>query len=291
MKSKLDEIIEKYPVDYGDVFQVDDGNHIIACLDNSPENVNKYLPHKTDLILIDPPYQSTDIEFDTKDVKPIDLWANELLSYSSPNGYLVSLGTTELLAQLAKIWKTRFGGVWVKPRGVMRSHSAKKPMTNCEEYIVCAHPEHKVKSLVFNKIYVPGTPYKKVNRKQVVSLRNARNQIDRISGSFYTKDGFVSINEGVREQQSVIFAPNKPTMKHIERTLHPTQKPLQLLETFIKWFTNENNLVLDTFGGSGSTMLAAKNLNRKSVTFEKDPQWVSCCLDRLNRLNICYQKL
>jgi site-specific DNA-methyltransferase (adenine-specific) len=50
--------------------------------------------------------------------------------------------------------------------------------------------------------------------------------------------------------------------------LHPTQKPIPLLERFIELFTDENDVVIDPVAGSGTTLLAAKNLNRRSYGFE-----------------------
>lgn len=48
-----------------------------------------------------------------------------------------------------------------------------------------------------------------------------------------------------------------------ERVSHPTQKPLELMERIVTIWSNENDIVLDTFAGSGSTLIAAKKLNRR----------------------------
>jgi site-specific DNA-methyltransferase (adenine-specific) len=50
--------------------------------------------------------------------------------------------------------------------------------------------------------------------------------------------------------------------------IHPTQKPVRLLERFIELFTDENEVVIDPVAGSGTTLLAAKNLNRRAYGFE-----------------------
>ena len=52
-------------------------------------------------------------------------------------------------------------------------------------------------------------------------------------------------------------------------TIHPTQKPVALCEYLIKTYTNENDLVLDNCAVSGSTLVAAKNLNRQFTGIEK----------------------
>lgn len=63
--------------------------------------------------------------------------------------------------------------------------------------------------------------------------------------------------------------------------LHPTQKPILLMELLVKTFTNEGDLVVDCFAGSGSTLKAAKNLNRKYVGSELDEGFYKISLDRL----------
>ena len=64
--------------------------------------------------------------------------------------------------------------------------------------------------------------------------------------------------------------------------LHPTQKPVELLEYLIKTYTNEGDLVLDNCAGSGSTLVAAKNLNRQFIGIEKEESYYKICLERLN---------
>jgi len=52
--------------------------------------------------------------------------------------------------------------------------------------------------------------------------------------------------------------------------IHPTEKPVEILEYFIELLSNKGDLVLDTFGGSGSTSIAATNMERDSIVFEQD---------------------
>ena len=63
--------------------------------------------------------------------------------------------------------------------------------------------------------------------------------------------------------------------------LHPTQKPIALCEYLIKTYTNEGDLVLDNCAGSGTTLLAAKNLNRQFIGIEKEEKYVDIIKDRL----------
>jgi site-specific DNA-methyltransferase (adenine-specific) len=63
--------------------------------------------------------------------------------------------------------------------------------------------------------------------------------------------------------------------------LHPTQKPIELCEYFIKTYTNENDTVLDFTMGSGSTGVACKNLKRKFIGIEKDQNYFNIAKDRI----------
>lgn len=74
-----------------------------------------------------------------------------------------------------------------------------------------------------------------------------------------------------------------------ESGLHPTQKPVQLMQALIELTTQEGQLVLDPFAGSGSTLVAAQNLNRNYLGFESNPQYVETCRKRLE-LDLFYIK-
>ena len=65
--------------------------------------------------------------------------------------------------------------------------------------------------------------------------------------------------------------------------IHPTQKPVELLEYFIELLSNENDLVLDTFAGSGSTGIACLNLNRRSILIEKDKKMFAKMQSRIDK--------
>jgi site-specific DNA-methyltransferase (adenine-specific) len=64
--------------------------------------------------------------------------------------------------------------------------------------------------------------------------------------------------------------------------IHPTQKPTEILEYFIELLTNKNDLVLDTFAGSGSTGIAAQSLGRKCILIEKDSKMFAKMSERFN---------
>lgn len=66
----------------------------------------------------------------------------------------------------------------------------------------------------------------------------------------------------------------------LKSNLHPTQKPLALIEELVKTFSNEGDLILDSCCGSGTTCLAAKNLNRNYIGFELNREYYNVAIDR-----------
>ena len=67
-------------------------------------------------------------------------------------------------------------------------------------------------------------------------------------------------------------------------TVHPTQKPVDLLEYLIKTYTDEGMLVLDNCMGSGSTGVAAKQLNRNFIGMELDKKYFEIAKQRINEV-------
>ena len=65
-------------------------------------------------------------------------------------------------------------------------------------------------------------------------------------------------------------------------SLHPTQKPVELMEYLIKTYTNENEIVLDNTMGSGTTGVACVNTNRKFIGIEKDEKYFEIAKNRIN---------
>jgi len=66
------------------------------------------------------------------------------------------------------------------------------------------------------------------------------------------------------------------------KTIHPTQKPVALLEYLIKSYSNEGDVVLDNCIGSGTTAIACINTNRKYIGIEKDEKYFNMAMDRIS---------
>lgn len=70
-------------------------------------------------------------------------------------------------------------------------------------------------------------------------------------------------------------------MKHKDIRIHPTQKPLKLFEMILRDYSNENDLILDCFSGSGTTAVACHNLKRRFICIEKDKDYWKASVERL----------
>jgi site-specific DNA-methyltransferase (adenine-specific) len=72
---------------------------------------------------------------------------------------------------------------------------------------------------------------------------------------------------------------------------HPTQKPLGLLERIIKASTNEGDIILDPFSGSGTTGVSAIMLNRKYIGIEQEKEYLDLSIRRIERIENHEEKL
>ena len=88
---------------------------------------------------------------------------------------------------------------------------------------------------------------------------------------------FKSIDEGIQEKSIISLSRDD-----YYKSIHPTQKPVKLLERLINLVTTENDVVLDCFTGSGSTAIAAINTNRKYIGFELDKEYYEASIERIN---------
>lgn len=75
-----------------------------------------------------------------------------------------------------------------------------------------------------------------------------------------------------------------------ESGLHPTQKPVLLMQALIELATKPGQIVLDPFAGSGSTLVAAKNVHRKFIGYEANSTFADVCANRLKDDLLSFKK-
>lgn len=91
-------------------------------------------------------------------------------------------------------------------------------------------------------------------------------------------------NENLRYPKNLLTFNNRVGELNNLNRLHPTQKPIALLEYLIKTYTKENEIVLDFTMGSGSTGVACINTNRNFIGIEKDEKYFEIAKDRINKV-------
>ena len=214
-----------------------------------------------DLILQDPPYNTTACKWEWDIMTKIDEFWAEWKRVIKDNGAIVMTAsqpfTSKLVMSNLKMFKYEW--VWEKPQGVDPFMSKIRPLNNIEYVLVFANNK-----TVYNPQKTEGKPYKTVRDKKP-RIKETNN---------YLMKQTVTINNGDRLPTRIISAKQ-------EKGLHPTQKPVALMEYLIKTYTNEGDTVLDGFMGSGTTGVACKNLNRNFIGIELDPEYFTIAEKRI----------
>ena len=199
---------------------------------------------KVDMILTDQPYGTTACKWDS--VIPFDEMWKRLNKLTNPNSPIVLFGSEPFSSALrmSNIKNYKYDWVWEKPQGVNPLLAKKQPL--------------------YNPQFECGKPYK-VTKDKKERLCEINNHIFKET---------TTVNEGKRYPKRILKFKR-------ETGLHPTQKPVALLEYLIKTYTNEGDLVLDFTMGSGSTGVACMNLNRKFIGIELDEKYFDIAKNRI----------
>ncbi len=227
-----------------------------------------------DLILTDLPYGI--LESQTWDKKlNISVLEKTFDFVLKPEGQLITFCNQSLFQQLLAeltLFKQRSLHIWHKTSPM--PINGYMPLPDFEFIIVFKKLKAKTSELAWNpKRMVEGRqPYiVKSNILKSPSRRHIKSEI--------------LINEsGERWVHSVIEAPNKPNMKESERTNHPTQKPELLLRQLIKGYSDQDQLILDPFAGSASTLISAYKEKRRSIGVEIESKYYEESKKRINRI-------
>ena len=224
----------------------------------------KLIPNASvDAIITDPPYGTTACKWDS--VIDFKLMWEQLNRIIKPNGAIVLFGsqpfTSALIMSNPKSFKYEW--IWEKTMATGGLMAKYRPMKAHENVLVF----NTNKKSVYNEQRLDGKAYERKEGTKKNSIIGDK------------KGGYVTKSKGGRCARSVFKVPN-PNAK----SLHPTQKPILLMEYLIKTYTNENETVLDFTMGSGSTGVAAKNLNRNFIGIEQDQKYFNIAKNRINEL-------
>ncbi len=120
----------------------------------------------------------------------------------------------------------------------------------------------------------------------VESNKKIKQKLTTLSNSVYKDNCFKDTEEYIQKYTNYPRTIQKiglPRNSGGNKSLHPTQKPVLLMEYLIKTYTNEDDLVLDNCMGSGSTGVACGNLNRRFIGIELNPEFFKIAENRIKQ--------
>ena len=120
------------------------------------------------------------------------------------------------------------------------------------------------------------------NKRTLVWVKNNHTSGD-LLGDYANKTEFINYAQKGRRLLNGGRDTNVLNFSRVSKLEHPTQKPVDLNEYLIKKSTNENDIILDPFAGSGTTGVACKNLNRNYILIEKEPEYIDIINKRLTQ--------
>ena len=225
------------------------------CLDIMP-----LIPDNSiDCIITDPPYGTTACKWDS--VIDFNLMWEQLNRIIKPNGAIVLFGSEPFSSALrmSNIKNYKYDWKWEKEKAGNFQLAKKQPMKKQEDIMVF---------------------YKKMPTFNPQGLI----EINKVRKNNPTKNGSMGHLQSTQKRKTYVQKytnyPTEVLKYNNEKGLHESQKPVPLFEYLIKTYTNEGDLVLDNCMGSGSTMVACKNTNRKFIGIEKEPKYYEIACQR-----------
>lgn len=236
------------------------------CLEVMDKMIEKGI--KVDMILADLPYGTTQNKWDS--IIPLDkLWERYdkiikddgaiLLFSQTPFDKILGSSNLDLL---------KYEWIWEKNKATGFLNSKKMPLKAHENILV-----------FYKKLpaYNPQNLVKKM--KPTINKGDRGNKSQGAGGTNYGQATKDSIQEYENYPKDVL------RFGVVMKPVHPTEKPVDLLEYFINTYTYENELILDNTCGSGSTLVAAKNLKRKAIGIELEEKYCEIAKQRLENTN------
>ena len=227
----------------------------------------KLLPDKSiNMILCDLPYGTTECKWDIQ-LDLVEMW-KEYERVITDNGAIVLFGcqpfTSKLVVSNLKLYK--YALVWKKTK---KGNFAQAPyrFLNEHEDIVVFSKGGVAKNAKSRMTYNPqGTV--EINKK----MKGKTGSTEFRQGRTEQKD---YVQTRTNYPTSIIECPNEG------KPQHPTQKPIDLCKYLIETFTNENDVVLDSCMGTGTTVVSCILTNRKYVGYELDPKFFEIATKRI----------
>lgn len=222
-----------------------------------------------DMVLADPPYGATACKWDS--VIPFEPMWDQLKRVTKKDGAIVMTASQPFTSALvmSNVKMFRYEWIWEKSKASNFLLARKQALKAHENMLVFSKgtpPYFPQKTL--------GKPFKGEGRSRKGSQTELVNTVPNPTKR--------ADNKGDRFPRSVQYFVTAES----EGCLHPTQKPVALMEYLIRTYTNESETVLDFTMGSGTTGVAAKNLNRNFIGIELDPEYFRIAKERIEAAQI-----
>lgn len=241
------------------------------CLELMPKHVED---KSIDMIFCDLPYGTTQCKWDS--VIDLDKLWKEYKRVIKDNGVILLFSdepfTSVLINSNIDNFKQRI--TWDKQ--IAGGHLNAKKMLLKRTEDICLFTYCKNGKYAYN-------PIMKTKELKNIRDREKENRKPFLGGYVGKHKSTLSKEHNNKESYPdnlVSFSARKADCNPVKR-LHPTQKPLDLIEYMIKTYTNEGDLILDNTCGSGTTGLGAKNLKRDYIMIEQDPKYYETACKRV----------
>ena len=222
-----------------------------------------------DCVICDLPYGTTVCKWDS--VIPFEPLWKEYKRIIKDNGAICLFGCEPFSSQLrmSNLNMYKYDWYWEKSKATNFLNSKKQPL-RCIESISIFYNSQPI----YHPQMVEGEPYNKGYRSDKYQDVNR----DSTTGTY--KSSYIANIDGKRYPKNKLYF---KTAESEGNVVHPTQKPVALLEYLVKTYTNENEIVLDNCSGSGSTAVACKNTKRRFICIEKDKNYYDLSVERLKK--------
>lgn len=232
------------------------------CLEVMDELIAKGI--KVDAIITDPPYGTTACAWD--DVIPFDEMWKRLNKIIKSDGAIALFGSEPFSSKLriSNIDNYKYDWYWEKTSAKNYLNAKKQPLRLYE---------------IISMFYKKQPTYNPQGLTKGVFENSRATKSKKVEGNkVYRQERQFGYSEYGNYPKNKLYFSNPNN-----NSLHPTQKPIALMEYLVRTYTNEGDLILDFTMGSGSTGVAARNTNRRFIGIEKDEQYFEIAQMRINK--------
>lgn len=256
-----------------------------------------------DVCLTDPPY-GMGMDVWDKNVPPVEVWS-EVLRVLKPGGFVLSFCSPELYHRMA--CNVEDGGfrivdqiMWMVTTKMCKQNRLKpahepicvgqKPYERSVKY---NQEKYGVGQINVDDVRVPwdgkvptgwigGQHDRRKFGREITKVTGEEKKVEANPNGRYPSN---IVGEVLPQHQKYFYAPRASRREKGENNNHPTVKPVSLMEWLVKIYSNEGNVVLDPFMGSGTTGVACSSLGRNFIGIDLSEEYVKIAEERINYVN------